>query len=196
MGLQLVVPLWLLQPSLLFHISQVCMTNLGSHPIIPLHPPVQKVLKSAGRMPVCHRKNRSVVSLLFLSFLQKRHTILYWQLYISNHISYYALPDESCFFYTSHRESKVQLNHYGSTAQAWRTGFGDVIQMVPLQHCSRIQGFSRTSTQKRLKQGWKGGACEAMATGYYPQLQSLQLPQNEILTPLRPMVNSFWLQWK
>lgn len=45
MGLQLVVPLWLLQPSLLFHISQVRMTSLGPHPII-FSPKVQKVLKS------------------------------------------------------------------------------------------------------------------------------------------------------
>lgn len=77
MGLQLVVPLWLLQPSLLFHISQVRMTSLGPHPIIFSPPKVQKVLKSLS-LENCQAFIKRT-ELLFLCYFyllcQKRHHV-------------------------------------------------------------------------------------------------------------------------
>lgn len=77
MGLQLVVPLWLLQPSLLFHISQVPMTNLGPHPItFFFSPKVQKVLKSLLENCQAFIKRTELLFLGYFYLLcQKRHHV-------------------------------------------------------------------------------------------------------------------------
>lgn len=92
MGLQLVVPLWLLQPSLLFYISQVHMSSLGPHPII-FPPKVQKVLKSLlekGQAFIKREQSCCFFAIFIFSAKKKRHRV-------ALAVVYFKLPPMLCF---------------------------------------------------------------------------------------------------